>query len=821
MPVLGPRQEAAAGELREWWEDLWQRGIGSQVVLLKVPPGWGRYRVLDRVAEDVNSDGAPVTVVLRIQGRYLPDGTGPQAEQIRRWLSGEQAWRKVAEAFDVDRPGGALQLALDVLGVLIPPAGAPALIASRTVGLLRKLRERSAVGEEREGSTAGVEGAVARAIRALDAEVVARAARAVAEVSRQAPVVVLINDAERLDLGQAVTLLENLMFCRDGQLLAVVAADPGSELAAALRASDRVALAGVVHTVDADPDMSYAARAALAREQCPGLPEPVIRRIAERTRTFHDVFEVTGAERGADRLAEIRPDDDPRDMLTVADAVIDTQLKRGPPSAEAVMVAWAGGVAHPRQVAAALAVAGEKPLDIDPDLAQSGSLVRLADPGSSRFTAPVTALPAPERYAMATAVLEQAAEICEDSESGLVDRIVAGRAAHHVRRELGERPRLSLVRVQRVLIADLEAGGDLAAYEIAEDALAECPHGDPYKQDRQQLEAAVLRLASALPTAEQDPLVAELTGEAIQGGAAMGLEARVWAAVNLLGMPGRSEQALRLIDQITAKLDSRGDLGESEVGWRLLLAFWAGRAGYPSAAQPLLAPLLGSRDDDVQDAAMRVLRAIKDPHADDRLQIEMLEAELQTEPSDDDCLRIHHALADAYGKLGDYRQALDHTQRELPLRNRLQGSSHPDTLTTRANLARWTGRAGDPAGARDQYAALLTDLERVLGAEHPDTLTTRANLARWAGVTGDAAWARDEYAALLPIVEQVLGAEHPLSLGTRDNLAYLTGVTGDADGARKQHAALLPIRERVSGAEHPHTLTTRRSLAFWTRLSGR
>ena len=43
------------------------------------------------------------------------------------------------------------------------------------------------------------------------------------------------------------------------------------------------------------------------------------------------------------------------------------------------------------------------------------------------------------------------------------------------------------------------------------------------------------------------------------------------------------------------------------------------------------------------------------------------------------------------------------------------------------------GGGGDAAGARDQFAALLPIRERVLGAEHPDTLTTRANLAYWAG----------------------------------------------------------------------------------------
>jgi hypothetical protein len=67
----------------------------------------------------------------------------------------------------------------------------------------------------------------------------------------------------------------------------------------------------------------------------------------------------------------------------------------------------------------------------------------------------------------------------------------------------------------------------------------------------------------------------------------------------------------------------------------------------------------------------------------------------------------------------------------LPIRERVLGPEHPDTLATRHNLARFTGQAGDVAGARDQYAALLPTRERVLGPEHPDTLATRADLARW------------------------------------------------------------------------------------------
>ena len=62
---------------------------------------------------------------------------------------------------------------------------------------------------------------------------------------------------------------------------------------------------------------------------------------------------------------------------------------------------------------------------------------------------------------------------------------------------------------------------------------------------------------------------------------------------------------------------------------------------------------------------------------------------------------------------------------------RVLGPQHPDTLTTRANLARWTGTAGDVVKARDQYAALLPLFERVLGPQHPDTLAVRRNLAYW------------------------------------------------------------------------------------------
>ena len=51
---------------------------------------------------------------------------------------------------------------------------------------------------------------------------------------------------------------------------------------------------------------------------------------------------------------------------------------------------------------------------------------------------------------------------------------------------------------------------------------------------------------------------------------------------------------------------------------------------------------------------------------------------------------------------------------------------------------------GDAAGARDQFAELLPIRERVLGPEHPDTLTTRRNLASWTGQAEDGPSPRED-----------------------------------------------------------------------------
>ena len=127
----------------------------------------------------------------------------------------------------------------------------------------------------------------------------------------------------------------------------------------------------------------------------------------------------------------------------------------------------------------------------------------------------------------------------------------------------------------------------------------------------------------------------------------------------------------------------------------------------------------------------------------------------------------------ALGEYGRVVESLVHRQSVIPAENlkrwqswkaRIEsklGPDHPDTLTTRNNIARWTGEAGDAREALRLFAELLPDMERVLGHDHPDTLMTRHNIALWTGESGDARRRYNCFIDLLPDQERVLGRDHP------------------------------------------------------------
>jgi hypothetical protein len=283
---------------------LWQAHTGSRVVLVPVPAGWGRSTVLARLAARITSrDDAPVTFIVRVNGQDLPSEPALQAQVLRACLSQTVSGHRLAALPGLDELSGQAALALGVGALFLsgPAAGVSFLLAGLAVNM---------AGRTWDVSPAGQDGALART------------ARAVAAVSVEVPVVVIIDDADCLDEGLAVTLVDDLTARYDSQVLIVAAVAPGSAVRAALTSRVRSGMTtGLVRTVEADPDMGYESRLQLARQLCPNLPDAATRRIARRTTTFADVFTVAGAP----RLGEISRGEDDGEVLAVVEAAVNAR----------------------------------------------------------------------------------------------------------------------------------------------------------------------------------------------------------------------------------------------------------------------------------------------------------------------------------------------------------------------------------------------------------------------------------------------------------------------------------------------------------------
>ncbi|MGW0409969.1 tetratricopeptide repeat protein, partial [Streptomyces collinus] len=178
----------------------------------------------------------------------------------------------------------------------------------------------------------------------------------------------------------------------------------------------------------------------------------------------------------------------------------------------------------------------------------------------------------------------------------------------------------------------------------------------------------------------------------------------------------------------------------------------------------------------------------------------------------------HHntRLTDAYATAADRLHHQGHTARTIPLleatlaqREQALGDTHPDTLTSRNNLALAYKSAGDLARSVPLLKATLAQHEQALGDTHPDTLTSRNNLALAYQSAGDLARAIPLLKATLAQHEQALGDTHPNTLTSRNNLAMAYQSAGELARAIPLLKATLAQHEQALGDTHPNTLTSR------------
>jgi hypothetical protein len=151
----------------------------------------------------------------------------------------------------------------------------------------------------------------------------------------------------------------------------------------------------------------------------------------------------------AERLAELDNQDDDAAVVTVTDEVIDAYINRAPPSVLATVLAWAGGVLHARQAQRAVAVLGNGQPGDGSDVIRFESLIRLADSASPRLAEKVHIVTSKKRHQLAQIMLDMAVCIGTDPRAGLVEKVVAWRAAHRVRGDLQDRTQLAGLSARR------------------------------------------------------------------------------------------------------------------------------------------------------------------------------------------------------------------------------------------------------------------------------------------------------------------------------------------------------------------------------------
>jgi tetratricopeptide (TPR) repeat protein len=104
-------------------------------------------------------------------------------------------------------------------------------------------------------------------------------------------------------------------------------------------------------------------------------------------------------------------------------------------------------------------------------------------------------------------------------------------------------------------------------------------------------------------------------------------------------------------------------------------------------------------------------------------------------------------------------------------------------------------------------------MEARLGPDHPDTLTSRSNLALAYQFAGRTAEAIKMSEATLKLQESTLGPDHPETFATMDSLARAYQVAGRLTDALPLLEGTLKRRQAQLGPDHLDTLLTMNNLA--------
>ena len=166
-------------------------------------------------------------------------------------------------------------------------------------------------------------------------------------------------------------------------------------------------------------------------------------------------------------------------------------------------------------------------------------------------------------------------------------------------------------------------------------------------------------------------------------------------------------------------------------------------------------------------------------------------------PDHPDTLAARYEVGISLGRLGRSAEALE-LYRELWSTTAPGCTGPPTPRPCAPGTASASTSAGSAAGRRrsPRPATCAPIRERVLGADHPDTLVSRREVAVGLGWLGRWADALAEYRRVAAARERVLGADHPDTLASRNDEAHCLEQLGRRTEAVELYRRVAALRQQ-------------------------
>ncbi|KAG4417915.1 hypothetical protein IFR04_008969 [Cadophora malorum] len=186
-----------------------------------------------------------------------------------------------------------------------------------------------------------------------------------------------------------------------------------------------------------------------------------------------------------------------------------------------------------------------------------------------------------------------------------------------------------------------------------------------------------------------------------------------------------------------------------------------------------------------------------------------------------DTLSSKHDLAWTLYKLGKYKQAEKLGKEVIEIKARVFGKDHTETLASINILALAYKRQGLWDKAEELEVRLLEYYRKVQGMEHPYTQASMLNLAGTYVRQGRWKDAEELQVQTLETERRVLGDEHPSTLSSMHALATTYSDQGHWNKAEVLQVEVLRLSRKVKGTDHPETLSCMHNLAETYRCQDR